>query len=852
MVERKEVTTKTRNVCINCKRRKSASGGNAATGWILNIGSCKCGEEFCAESSNETTETSTRFSATVSGDSQPGAETQRSDSEPSTIPQDEIPKSIDNRFELLSVLGKGGMGTVYKVRDQQVGNIFALKLLHQNLQSDPSVLKRFEQEAKAAEQLDHPNLVPTYAHGITKNGAPYLLIEYVEGETLAQIIEREGALEDDRAISIFEQICAALSYAHEMKIVHRDIKPANIIVSKTPSGEEVVRVVDFGIAKTLTEVDRSTRNLTQTGEVFGSPHYMSPEQCLGLMLDEKSDIYSLGCVMFEALSGKPPFAGSNPIQLVVKHINDKPTPYLPKLGASRKAVGLQSVSLKCLNKEPGFRFETVTEIAEALSNIKEGRRIVFDHSFAIQSAKLERNLQKIALYLPLLLVACAFTIVLFSLAPGLLENADTRFMFALQFGFYSFLCGLAAVVCAALARTCMVLAQTGKLTRANAWSTMSLLFCSLMLVGTIPASLFFISAHRWRSPAIFEFHRWDWLTIVGLIVSVFSCIGVLISSLGYAYDRGPTKVRFDRTAWKAILCTLLLTALTLVVGHNQVGYLTGRTGDWFSRAPKPLTSGVDLLLTKVARQLSPRDLQVLEDSAEVSYSEGKYEDAIKYFSEFAKTFLEEYPKERGWAHAVYRIGEIHQKRGNLRLAIESYTRLIENSDSGIWGLWAMDWRGDCYMSLHQPTLAVDDYDSLIAKSAADTNVYLKKAVAWEELGDLQEARNAINFVNKRFVLKDPRILLRLAYISELEGELVVAKSKYKEALEMRCSKEEWTDLAKTIAALQLNDEKAAIEHFKKVKSSWFFDRDNLEDILRVYPAALRNRFLNFVEAHKLL
>ena len=694
----KNVTTETKSVCRNCNRRKALVGSSVATGWILNLGSCSCGDEAGVVDGRDNQRRADVKSpddslATAAGALTSNVEDDCSETANTEVPSEEFPKCIDDRFEILSVLGKGGMGTVYKVRDQQVGSIFALKLLHQNLQSDQSVLKRFEQEAKAAEQLDHPNLVPTYAHGITKNGEPYLLIEYVEGETLAEIIEREGALEEDRAISVFEQICAALSYAHEMKIVHRDIKPANIIVSKTPSGEELVRVVDFGIAKTLTEVDRSTRNLTQTGEVFGSPHYMIPEQCLGLMLDEKSDIYSLGCVMYEALSGKPPFAGSNPIQLVVKHINDKPTPCLPKFGASRKAAGLQSVSLKCLNKEPSFRFETVTEIAEALSNIKEGRRIAFDHSFAIQSVRLERNLQKIALYLPLLLVACAFIIAIFSLAPGLLENADTRFMFALQFGFYSFLCGLAAVVCAALARTCMVLAQTGKLTRANAWSTMSLLFCSLMLVGTIPASLFFISAHRWRSPAIFEFHSWDWLTIVGLIVSVFSCIGVLVSSLGYAYDRGSTKVRFDRTAWKAILCTLSLTALTLVMGHSQVGYLMGRTGDWFSRAPKPLTSGVDLLLTKVARQLSPRDLQVLEDSAEVSYSEGRYEDAIRYFSEFAKTFREDYPKERGWAHAVYRIGEIHQKRGNLKMAIENYTRLIENSDTGIWGEWLLSCEG---------------------------------------------------------------------------------------------------------------------------------------------------------------
>ncbi len=847
MIDNRKCTTETQSVCLRCKRRSHLAQAKGATGWILNLGRCKCGDADVSDLGQDA-----QGCATADGDTTKGVSQDFPEVAAGEISKEQLPECIDERFDVIEILGKGGMGTVYKVRDRETNSVFALKLLHQNLQSDPSVLKRFEQEAKAAEELDHPNLVPTYAHGVTNGGEPYLLLEYVEGETLAQVIEREGALEEDRAISIFEQICAALSHAHEMKIVHRDIKPANIILCKSAGGDEVARVVDFGIAKTLTEVDRSTRNLTQTGEVFGSPHYMSPEQCLGLMLDEKSDIYSLGCVIFEAMSGKPPFAGSNPIQLVVKHINDKPVPYLPKFGASRKAIGLQSVALKCLNKEPNFRFDSMEVLGQALTDIKHGAKISFDHNLAIQSTKLERNLHQLALYLPLLLVSAVAVVAGTALLPNLLGPLDDRLGFSLLFGLYSLLCFIISFFCIAVSRTCLVLAQTGKLSRKNAWSSLSLVCCSAMVLGTLPASLFVISSRRWNPPAPFALPVWDWLTLAGLLISFLSGLAVVITCLFLILDRGPTKVGLAQCARKALLYVSCIVVMIAGFGQSPLGYVFGRMGYWFTRVPAQLTSGADLYLTEFARHLAPKDLKVIDDSAEVAYRERRYDDAAKFFQNYADLHRRKYPESDGWMHAVYRIGQIYQKRGEIKKAIQFYSKIIDEPAYGVWHMYATDYRVSCWMALNQPRLAIKDCDALISTLGADTNLYLKKAVSQEELGDLKGARTTIQLVDDRFALTDPQIEVNLAYLSAIEGNETLAKTEYRKALDMVADPSNWSDLAKVIAAIQLGEERVAVEKFNKLKDNRYFTRENLPDILFSYPRALREKLMRFVEKHKLM
>lgn len=850
MIENKECTTETQSVCLRCKRRSHLAQAKGATGWILNFGRCKCGDATVADVSDLVQDV--RDCATADGDIENGVSEDLQEVTAGEISKEQLPECIDERFDVIETLGKGGMGTVYKVRDRETNSVFALKLLHQNLRSDPSVLKRFEQEARAAEELDHPNLVPTYAHGVTNDGEPYLLIEYVEGETLAQVLEREGALEEDRAISIFEQICAALSYAHESKIVHRDIKPANIILSKTSGGDEVARVVDFGIAKTLTEVDRSTRNLTQTGEVFGSPHYMSPEQCLGLMLDEKSDIYSLGCVIFEAMSGKPPFAGANPIQLVVKHINDKPVPYLPKFGASRKAVGLQSVALKCLNKEANFRFDSMEALGQALTEIKHGAKISFDHTLAIQSTKLERNLQRLALFVPLLLVAGIATVAVNSLAPDVLRNADVQFMSLLGFGLYALLCLFVSLCLVAVAGTCLSLRQTGKLSRANAWSSISLLFSSTMLLGTVPASLLVLTYDRRIMTFTYEFPMWDWITVIGLTISFCSSICVVASSLHLALDRRPTKITLAQSVRRTFLCATSVVLVVMCFCQGQVGYAIGRMGFWFTRVPKQFTSGANIRLAEVARHLAPTNLTVLFDSAEVAFAEKRYDEAAKLFKAYVDEYKRIFPNGDGPAHALYRIGELHRKRGDIKTAIAYYSELIDEPRSGSYAVWSRQERAECYLAINELRLAIRDCDSLITNFLAPTDVFFVKAIALEEMGDLAGARIAIEHADERFVIVDPRIQVNLAFVNALEGNNSLAKRTYQKALNLKTVEANWTEFAKAIAAIELGNNGMAIEKLKRVSANKFYEREDLPVLLSFYPPALREKVMGFIEKHRLM
>ncbi|MBN9397355.1 MAG: serine/threonine protein kinase [Candidatus Melainabacteria bacterium] len=231
---------------------------------------------------------------------------------------------LDDRFELLEPIGEGAMAYVWKVRDKSIDQILALKLLRKELTQDPEAVSRFQQEARLTMQLEHPHIAAVYEPGNDKNGRPYILMDFVPGETLQQLLAREGKLTEERALGIFEQICQALSYAHMHGIVHRDIKPSNIMIDSTESGADFVKVVDFGIARSIHEEVHNTQALTRPLGDFATPRYMSPEQCLGQEITPQSDIYSLGCVLYEMISGAPPFTETNQVRLILQHLNAMP------------------------------------------------------------------------------------------------------------------------------------------------------------------------------------------------------------------------------------------------------------------------------------------------------------------------------------------------------------------------------------------------------------------------------------------------------------------------------------------------------------------------------------------------
>jgi serine/threonine protein kinase len=278
---------------------------------------------------------------------------------------------FSDKFELLGVIGEGGMGVVYKARQIHLNRLVAIKTLRTAGFSDQA-LKRFEREAKAASGLIHPNLITIRDYGVDNEGQPYMIFDFIDGITLAELIRRQGQIELDKALDIFIQIAKGLSYAHHRGVLHRDIKPSNIIIS---ADYRELKIVDFGIAKVLDTVE-GEQKLTQTGEVFGTPLYMSPEQSTGKALDARSDLYSLGCVIFEALTAIPPLAGESAITTIIKHQNEVP-PTLREASLGKEfPAAVERLVAKLLLKAPDQRYQTADELIEDLRSIKEPSRSV--------------------------------------------------------------------------------------------------------------------------------------------------------------------------------------------------------------------------------------------------------------------------------------------------------------------------------------------------------------------------------------------------------------------------------------------------------------------------------------------
>jgi serine/threonine protein kinase/tetratricopeptide (TPR) repeat protein len=273
---------------------------------------------------------------------------------------------IDKHYEIMSIIGSGGMSVVYVAKDIRLKKIVALKMMLPHLVANPLSMQRFQQEAEAASNLNHPNVVGVHNFGVSKSTQPYLIMDYCQGISLGNLIALKGRLDLDRAVPIFVQIASALSHAHEKGVIHRDLKPSNILVAETPEHRDLVKIVDFGIAKILPQEGREAAQLTQTGEIFGSPMYMSPEQCRGERLDARSDIYSMGCVMYETLTGGPPIEGANMLEILFKHINEMPPRLTTTASGLPFPAKLEAIVFKTLAKDPNERYQTMTALREDL------------------------------------------------------------------------------------------------------------------------------------------------------------------------------------------------------------------------------------------------------------------------------------------------------------------------------------------------------------------------------------------------------------------------------------------------------------------------------------------------------
>ena len=311
----------------------------------------------------------TRASALDAADKDPSASQQalNEDRRVSDSNQAWLGKVVDGRYRVLEVIGRGGMGVVYRVEHLRMGKVAAMKVLHRDLADDPDVIHRFEREAAAVSRLHHPHTVQVFDFGAAQ-GALYLIMEYVRGQDLGRIVDRDGPMPWARAAPLLAQICGALQEAHEYGIVHRDLKPENVLITRSTAGRDYAKVLDFGLAKL--DQRAAAKRETERSQIVGTPYFMSPEQIRGEEVDARSDIYSFGALMFQVLTGQYLYTGTTAVGVLTKHLTAEPD--APSHRAGLRAgipPAVDQLCLKALRRDPDARWQTAQELGEAIEEI---------------------------------------------------------------------------------------------------------------------------------------------------------------------------------------------------------------------------------------------------------------------------------------------------------------------------------------------------------------------------------------------------------------------------------------------------------------------------------------------------
>lgn len=280
-----------------------------------------------------------------------------------------IGRILDGRYKIVELIGSGGMGAVYKAREIALERFIALKILKNSSMSEEDQA-RFEREGKIVSELSHQNIVNFYRFGFAPDGTPYIAMECLQGRTLRDLLNSEGQLNWHRIARIVVQICRALEFTHGHSIVHRDLKPENIMLLDSPV-PETVKLLDFGLATFMPAAVESYQKITNTGQLVGSVNYISPEQCAGKKVDHRADIYSLGCIMYEAVSGRLPHDADNPLGVVYKHVNTEPDKFGAFLEYHSIPLAFEKIVFRSLEKDPDKRYASVAELVFELEKLMQ-------------------------------------------------------------------------------------------------------------------------------------------------------------------------------------------------------------------------------------------------------------------------------------------------------------------------------------------------------------------------------------------------------------------------------------------------------------------------------------------------
>ncbi len=279
-------------------------------------------------------------------------------------PRDLTGQRLFGDYTITRKLGEGGMGAVYLAQQDVIRQEIAVKVLHTRAASSSEIIERFNREARVISLLSHPNIIRVFIFGRTENGLMYMAMEYVAGTSLREHVQAHGMPDELTSIKIIKQMCSALAEAHDLSIVHRDLKPDNVLLTEFRGEKNFVKILDFGIAK-ITDTQAEEKQLTQAGIVYGTPEYLSPEQAQAKPLDHRTDLYSLGVMLYELITGQVPFQAASAVQILTAHVFNEPQ---PPSQVSQKPVSptMENIILKAMSKDPNNRFQSALEMFRAL------------------------------------------------------------------------------------------------------------------------------------------------------------------------------------------------------------------------------------------------------------------------------------------------------------------------------------------------------------------------------------------------------------------------------------------------------------------------------------------------------